>query len=361
MGATPRLFGAVLIPGPIPMRSLVILSVLVGAGCVSEPARVPARGSEEALGAGEGVYILPGVKERPYWLQVPSAVDGGGPLPLVIGLHDNNARPELLRSLTCPDGNTGDDGCLTALAEREGFVLVMPSGTSAILLEDARGWNAGGGGEVHCTSGRACEEGIDDVAYLDAVIAEVSRAVAIDEARIYVTGMGNGAAMAHRAVCERSTVYAAAVAVAGANEVAATQGCPVARPVSVLQIHGDTDTCWSFDGASDCLNDSPLPLVGVTASMEGWRQRNGCSTEVDETADVPGAVRQTFRDCLDDVETGLLVVEGGGHTWPGGHQYAFEGSVGPTSRNFSANAVLWDFFSRHSLPDALVSGQDGAP
>jgi polyhydroxybutyrate depolymerase len=243
----------------------------------------------------------------------------------------------------------------------------MPSGTSAILFENARGWNAGGGGEVLCTSGRACEEGIDDVAYLDAVIAEVSRAVAIDPARIFITGMGNGAAMAHRAVCERSTVYAAAVAVAGANEVAATQGCPIARPVPVLQIHGDADTCWSFDGTSDCTNDSPLPLVGVTASMEGWRQRNGCSADVDEAPlpddadDGTRAVRRTFRDCLGGVETGIVVIEGGGHTWPGGHQFAFEAKIGRTSRDVAANDLLLDFFARQRLPDALLPPTDGAP
>jgi len=337
------------------------LSIVMLAAACAEPAPLPARDSADALGAGEGTYILPDVKERPFWLQVPSAVDDGGALPLIVGLHDNNGEPGDFRTLTCPDGNTGSSDCLTALAEREGAVLVMPSGTSAIFFEDARGWNAGGGGEVLCTSGRACAEGIDDVAYLDTVIAAVSAAVDIDPARVFVTGMGNGAAMAHRAVCERSTVYAAAVAVAGANEVAATQGCPVARPVPVLQIHGDADTCWSFDGTSDCTFDNPLPLVGVTASMEGWRERNGCSADVDEAPladsanDGTRAVRRTFRGCLDDVETGIVVIEGGGHTWPGGHQYGFESSIGRTSRDVSANTLLWDFFSRHPLPEALAS------
>jgi polyhydroxybutyrate depolymerase len=355
-------------PGPtrVTLRFTPVFCGLVVAGC-AEPAPLPDRGSADALGAGDGVYIVPDVQERPFWLQVPSAVDDGAPLPLLIGLHDNNGRFEDFRQLTCPDGQTGDDGCLTALAERDGLVLVMPSGTSAILFENARGWNAGGGGEVLCTSGRACEEGIDDVAYLDAVIAEVSRAVAIDPARIFITGMGNGAAMAHRAVCERSTVYAAAVAVAGANEVAATQGCPIARPVPVLQIHGDADTCWSFDGTSDCTNDSPLPLVGVTASMEGWRQRNGCSADVDEAPlpddadDGTRAVRRTFRDCLGGVETGIVVIEGGGHTWPGGHQFAFEAKIGRTSRDVAANDLLLDFFARQRLPDALLPPTDGAP
>ncbi len=99
-------------PGSTRVRRRLLLPIpvlLVAAAC-AEPAPLPARGGAEALGAGEGVYILPGVEERPFWLQVPSAVDDGAPLPLLIGLHDNNARPEVFRSLTCPDGQTGHDG-----------------------------------------------------------------------------------------------------------------------------------------------------------------------------------------------------------------------------------------------------------
>ncbi len=40
-------------------------------------------------------------------------------------------------------------------------------------------------------------------------------------------------------------------------------------------------------------------------------------------------------------------IDGGGHTWPGGEQYAPELVVGETCRDFDANEVIWDFFSRH--------------
>jgi polyhydroxybutyrate depolymerase len=46
----------------------------------------------------------------------------------------------------------------------------------------------------------------------------------------------------------------------------------------------------------------------------------------------------------------LYVVEGAGHTWPGGVSYAREELIGKTSQDMSANQVMWEFFSRHPLP-----------
>ena len=45
------------------------------------------------------------------------------------------------------------------------------------------------------------------------------------------------------------------------------------------------------------------------------------------------------------VGTKLIIVEGGGHTWPGGWQYLPEWMVGKTSQDVDANAIIWQFFS----------------
>ena len=51
---------------------------------------------------------------------------------------------------------------------------------------------------------------------------------------------------------------------------------------------------------------------------------------------------------LDAVRRGeTRVVDGGGHTWPGGHQYLPEWIIGKTSRDIDANEVIWDFFKKH--------------
>jgi polyhydroxybutyrate depolymerase len=42
----------------------------------------------------------------------------------------------------------------------------------------------------------------------------------------------------------------------------------------------------------------------------------------------------------------LAVIEGGGHTWPGGYQYLPERFIGRTSRDIDANSLIWNFFKK---------------
>jgi len=43
----------------------------------------------------------------------------------------------------------------------------------------------------------------------------------------------------------------------------------------------------------------------------------------------------------------LYVVEGGGHTWPGGWQYFPERIIGKTTVNMDASEEIMAFFKRH--------------
>jgi polyhydroxybutyrate depolymerase len=350
---------------------LVACGAVFGAGC-GELHPVPSMGSDEALEAPhEGVYEVPDAPKRPYLLRIPEAGEGD-PRPLLIALHRSGGRYETLRRLSCRDGDTNHPDCLSALADREGFVLAMPSGTNAIFLDGVRTWNAGGGGDVACVSGRACEEDVDDVSYIDTVVAEVSRATLIDPARIYVVGMSNGGAMAHRLACERSTVYAAVASVAGGNQLQGGQGCFPARPIPVLQVHGDADPCWGMDGSSRCRGEATGDLVGIRDTFEGWRQRNGCDADAvvsdvednvvdrDVSGDDTAARREVFVGCREDTATEMIVIEGGGHAWPGGFAYAGNDAIGVTSRRFVANDLIWEFLSRHTLPTALLPADAGA-
>jgi poly(3-hydroxybutyrate) depolymerase len=71
----------------------------------------------------------------------------------------------------------------------------------------------------------------------------------------------------------------------------------------------------------------------------------------DRCADGTRIDSQIFRRDSGD-EKGLVAIElvrvdGGGHTWPGGKNR--EWLVGTTSREFSANERMWEFFQRHPL------------
>jgi polyhydroxybutyrate depolymerase len=255
--------------------------------------------------------------------------------------------------MTCPEGDADAPTCILQVADREGFAVVMPDGVSQ-GLRGGRYWNAGGGSkEYRCVGGDACAEGSDDVAYVDAVLDEVRRAVYVDDARIYATGLSNGAAMSHRLACERADVFAAVAPVAGANQALAVPGCSPSRPVPVLHLHGTDDPCWGFDGAIEtnlCGSLDDGKFVEPEKSHAFWLDANGC--DGDTTSPVPDAsndgtstTRHVGRSC--DADTELWVVDGGGHAWPGGWPYLGRFFIGTVPQDYSATEAIWTFFAAH--------------
>jgi poly(3-hydroxybutyrate) depolymerase len=59
--------------------------------------------------------------------------------------------------------------------------------------------------------------------------------------------------------------------------------------------------------------------------------------------------KETYRNGEINTEVVLYIIEGGGHTWPGGYQYLNERIIGKTSRDMSAAEVIWNFFDKHSI------------
>jgi polyhydroxybutyrate depolymerase len=302
--------------------------------------------------AGDHVEcVVPGWLDRAFSLDVPPQWNGSDPLPLIIVFHGGGGSRQGTDRATCPGGDRESPECFAAKAGALGYAVALPDGTGSRPLRNIRTWNGGGGNELQCTSGGACRARINDLRYFDDLLVEIDRAVPIDDRRIYVTGISNGGAMAHRLGCERADVIAALVGVAGANEFADDGGlCEVQVPVR--QIHGTADPCWQYDGGNQaCLQDDGRPKTSVPATMEGWRVRNGCAatfTDVvrgERDASEPTSVTiRTWDGCA--AATELVIVQGGGHTWPNGYQYVSADRVGVVSPEVD-NADLLDFFDAH--------------
>ena len=56
--------------------------------------------------------------------------------------------------------------------------------------------------------------------------------------------------------------------------------------------------------------------------------------------------KEVYGNGKNGTEVILYIIEGGGHTWPGGYQYFNERLIGKTSRDMDANRVIWDFFKK---------------
>jgi len=301
-----------------------------------------------------GTCDLPGYSDRPYDVHVPASYDSQTPLPVVVAFHGGGGSSQHGAEMSCPDGDPVNSECLHSVGSREGFATVYPNGTGFLPLRRLRTWNAGGSPpEWNCASGRACSEGVDDMAFVDALIADIASWLNVDRTRVYAVGLSNGAAISHRIACERSEDFAAVVGVAGSNQFSTGADCVPTRGIGVLQIHGTADPCWTFETSdSRCLGSDGKKL-GAVESVTGWAERLDCGSDPAES-DLPDRVDDgthstvtEWSGCRDGVSVQLLTVHGGGHTWPNGSPAFDTGRVGLVARDFGSE-VVWEFLSTHT-------------
>ena len=313
-------------------------------------------------GASEQTRQVPGFANRPYDLHVPPGYVCGTPIPLVLALHGGGGNALEMRAVTCPGGVLTDPGCLTAVADREGFAIAFANGTG-YARPDVRTFNAGGGtGSYTCVSGRACQDGVDDDAYVDALLADVERVLSLDRARVYATGFSNGAALTHRLACTHADRFAAIASVAGGNQFSTSSTCSPTREVSVLEFHGTADPCWPYaGGVGSCAEGGDKIAVDAsmvgTASAPGWAMRDGCDTTPtsealpDLVSDGTTVTRLTYPSCASGASVVVYRIEGGGHRWPGGELTTspLGNDTGPLTRDINASEEIWAFFRAHTL------------
>jgi polyhydroxybutyrate depolymerase len=293
--------------------------------------------------------VMPGYTDRAFELRIPARWDGSSALPLIVALHGGGGFKASADSVTCPGGDRGDPRCLGNLASDRGYAVAAPNGTGERPLRGVRHWNAGGDRNGYaCGFEAACALGIDDVAYIETMFGEIEAAIPLDASRSYATGISNGGAMSHRLGCELRERFAAIAPVAGAN-IHADSGGPCADAIPILDLHSTGDPLWPYEGGS--IPNRTGYVSGADETMENWRIRNGCSdVYTDELlpdrdpADGSTSLRRRWTDCA--AATELIRIDGGGHTWPSGHQYLGVDRIGGTTYDFGSELIL-DFFDAH--------------
>lgn len=280
---------------------------------------------------GHPVQLIHEGQDRLYLLHIPPTVPAEG-LPLVLGLHGRGIDAAWFDRLTG----------YSSLVEEAGFVLALPNALN-------ERWNDGRDPSVEPSGGP------DDVGYLAAVIDDVIARLPIDERRIYVVGLSNGASMAGRLACELVERIAAVAQVAGTAAVGVAAGCRPPRPVPILNIHGSADPYAPYAGGTRrslrgrlLLRPASRPMVGVDAWARFWVAANGAIDGPLVSTLPPDTTIRTWHGPSPASDVVFARIEGGGHTWPGGHPTLPGLLFGRTSRAFSATRVSWDFFAAHT-------------
>ena len=237
---------------------------------------------------------------------------------------------------------------LDRAADRHGFIVVYPDAIYSPRPVE-RQWADGRG------TTKASRDGVDDVAFIAALIDRVEKDYSIDPTRIYATGISNGGFMAYRLACELSDRIAAIAPVAATMPTAEAPSCKPTRPLAVLDIHGTDDPLVPYTGG-EVHGGSGGSISSVADTMKMWAAIDRCA-ETPIKSDVPDRApddgmrthRDVYEHCAPGVGVVLYTVEHGGHTWPGGG-HMDESYVGPTTRDFDASELIWDFFALHALP-----------
>jgi polyhydroxybutyrate depolymerase len=314
-----------------PLIGLIALALML-TGCVpspgGEPAAEPATTSADpspgvgsgsgstadafAVGTSEHTIAVGGV-DRTYRVTIPPGL--GRRPDLVVMLHGG------FGSAQQAEQSYGWDD----VAVERALVVAYPDGLG-------RSWNAGG------CCGRSSAQAVDDVAFLEAMTAELVAALDIDRGRVFATGMSNGAMMAYRWACDTGTPRAIAP-VAGT----VVGDCVDPSPASVLHVHGEDDTTVRMDGAP---GDGRVEVDGmaVADAVALWREADECAPP---ERTVAGPVTTVTATCADDRRVELVIVAAAGHQWPGsGSGGAREGlGADPPSDALDATSVIADFFA----------------
>ena len=276
---------------------------------------------------------------RTYLVHVPPQAAGGRALPVVVNFHGAGSNAEVLKAYTRMD----------RASDRDGYIAVYPNGSSG-FGDRFLTWNAG-----NCC-GPAAALQVDDVGFVNAMLEELPKRTAVDTARIYATGLSNGAMMAYRFAAEAAPRVAAVAGVAGTMSL--PRFAP-ARAMPVLHIHSMQDHIARYDGGfgpPSAVADTRTFSMPVEDMLRKWLEHDACpikSQTVEVVSGKPGtpdeqhsAIRRVYRPCRDGVEVVLIQLSGAGHVWPGGVRDYMPQLLGTGTAVIDANTEIWTFFSR---------------
>jgi polyhydroxybutyrate depolymerase len=257
------------------------------------------------------------------------------PAPLVVDFHgySEGATTEALATQFSP------------LAQKDGFLVVFPNGTGTPIA-----WN---------TSIKASNP---DLHFVTAMLNHVEATECVDEARVYATGLSQGAFMTSTMACVMSSRFAAVAPVSG---VQLPKGCHPSRPVPILAFHGTSDPILHFNGGLGrqvleddvTVNPKPLPKLaparlngpGYPATVKAWAAKDGCGTTATNHRLSAQVIHRAY-PCPAGVAVEFDIILGGGHTWPGS---AFDNEirrfVGNTTMELNATTTIWSFFQQFHL------------
>ena len=277
--------------------------VLVASAC-GAAATTPTASSAGSLVRGQ---MTVNGTTRTYHLLDPSPSDAR-PKPLVVVLHGGREDGTAMITRTNFD----------QVAQADGFIVVFPDGVQGH-------WNSGS------CCGAVAVSVSDEEAFFNQLLDQIESRHHVDTSRVYVTGFSAGGYMVYRLACDLSMRFTAAASVSGSMP---DGQCTMARPLSILEIHGTADNQLPYaGGVAPGLSDHTPPTVAIVTA---WAQRDHCSPSP-QSGGTAAVATMSWTGCAAGTQVLLETVAGGGNSW-------YAPSLTGADAALDATQTVWKFF-----------------
>ena len=302
------------------MLSVVGLILLLAVG-VAQDAQVK---RVDQICPSQPLVVLPGDSNRcimvdglprTYILHIPPGYNSSTRVPLVFVLHGRGGDAESFKD------KTG----MSAKADHETFIVVYPQ-----ALGNPTVWNT--------NLSEFSSHGVDDVAFIRALMDKLEHDLRIDGRRIYCSGFSSGAIMSYLLGAKLSHRLAGIGIASGTVGNKADDGTiriipTPSEPVPVIAFHGKKDETIFYDGGGSLVN-----CLSVADSIAFWVKADRCASSPHEDSRQNGdLIIDDYGGCKDGSEVTLYSFKNGTHEWP----------TLKNSDDFSATEAMWQFFASH--------------
>ncbi len=285
------------------------------AGCGKRPVPGP---EATAPGSGDVAQSLQvGVVTRTYRLAVPAHYLATRPTPLVLLFHGSGSNA-LQTSIYTQ---------MPRRAAQAGYLVATPDGV-------AGKWQLSAPGAA-----------TDDLAFVTALIANLSSRYCVDRSRTYAAGISLGSEFSAIVGCTRSD-HIAAIGLVAAEFLLR----PCTGPVPVIAFHGTADPIVAYQSGGTGAALPGVRVIGVEQNMAHWARLDGCAPQPHRSPVGPTVTRRTWKGCRAGSSVVLYSVLGGGHTWPGSPITLAPTRFGTTTHQVDATGLMLAFFAHYRLP-----------
>ncbi|MEQ9308596.1 MAG: PHB depolymerase family esterase [Balneolaceae bacterium] len=259
--------------------------------------------------------VTVGDDKRQVTIYSPSSIDADQKAPLLLNFHGSGmtAIEQMMYSQT------------NKLADEYGFVVAYPQGKN-------NDWNVGFDMEF--------EEG-NDVKFIQILIQKIIKHYPVDSTKIYAIGISRGGFFAQRLMAELPGQINGFVSVGAPIPVEVYQRMTNIPPVKALYVHGTADQIVTINGKENAYRS-------LDESLQVWNgESRKLSTQSIEHYDTESnLVGIDIYYYGENASIAKMVIENGGHTWPGSDPFNIGLPLGLTAQGFDFNTFFWEFLIR---------------